>query len=169
MTSSGTLTCRNANIEGTIHSDNGDDDIYMRSARLDFIRDGVDVGNIGTNVNVVNNAQKGLTFDLEYTGHFMSWGAKTSASQTIYDMKWAYSRVALAGSSYSANTLNAGCDVDMHGFRLKNVSWPDGAITGTMNFVQIKEVNSNGTVQRWSTGCKMQFKNGILINAIFDE
>ena len=169
MTSSGTLTCRNANIEGTIHSDNGDDDIYMRSARLDFIRDGVGVGSIGTNVNVVNNAQKGLTFDLEYTGHFMSWGAKTSASQTIYDMKWAYSRVALAGSSYSANTLNAGCDVDMHGFRLKNVSWPDGAITGTMNFVQIKEVNSNGTVQRWSTGCKMQFKNGILINAIFDE
>ena len=168
MTSTGTLTCRNATIEGTIHSDNGDDDVYMRSARLDFIRDGVDVGNIGTNVNFNNNAQKGLTFDLDYTGHFMSWGAKTSASQTAYNMKWAYSRVALAGSSYSANTLNAGCDVDMHGFRLKNVSWPDGAITGTMNFVQIKEVNSDGTVQRWSTGCKMQFKNGILINAIFD-
>lgn len=169
MTASGTLTCRNATIEGTIHSDNGDDEVYMRSARLEFIRDGVDVGNIGTNVNVDNNAQKGLTFDLDYTGHFMSWGAKTSASQTVYNMKWAYSRVALAGSSYSANTLNAGCDIDMHGFRLNNVSWPDGAITGTMNFVQIKEVNSDGTVQRWSTGCKMQFKNGILINATFDE
>ena len=169
MTSTGTLTCRNATIEGTIHSDNGDDDVYMRSARLDFIRDGVDVGNIGTNVNANNNAQKGLTFDLEYTGHFMSWGVKTSASQTTYKMKWAYSRVALTESSYPADTLNAGCDIDMHGFRLNNVSWPDGAITGTMNFVQIKEVNSDGTVQRWSTGCKMQFKNGILINAAFDE
>lgn len=169
MTSLGTLTCRNATIEGTIHSDNGDDDVYMRSARLDFIRDGVDVGNIGTNVNANNNAQKGLTFDLEYTGHFMSWGVKTSASQTTYKMKWAYSRVALTESSYPADTLNAGCDIDMHGFRLNNVSWPDGAITGTMNFVQIKEVNSDGTVQRWSTGCKMQFKNGILINAAFDE
>lgn len=121
MTSLGTLTCRNATIEGTIHSDNGDDEVYMRSARLEFIRDGVDVGNIGTNFNVDNNAQKGLTFDLDYTGHFMSWGAKTSASQTVYDMKWAYSRVALAGSSYSANTLNAGCNLDMHNWSILNV------------------------------------------------
>ena len=169
MTSSGTLTCRNANIEGTIHSDNGDDDIYMRSARLDFIRDGVDVGNIGTNVNANNNAQKGLTFDLDYTGHFMSWGVNKTASASTYSMIWAYARTALAGSGgYRANTLNAGCDIDMHGFRLNNVSWPDGAITGTMDFVQVKEVNSDGTLQRWYTGCKMQFKNGILINAVFN-
>lgn len=170
MTSLGTLTCRNATIEGTIHSDNGDDEIYMRSARLDFIRDSIDVGNIGTNFNVDNRSQKGLTFDLEYTGHFMSWGVKKTASASMYSMIWAYARTAITGSGgYRANTLNAGCDIDMHGFRLNNVSWPDGAITGTMNFVQIKEVNSDGTVQRWSTGCKMQFKNGILINAAFDE
>ena len=170
MTSTGTLTCRNATIEGTMHSDNGDDEIYMRSARLDFIRDGIDVGNIGTNVNANNRAQKGLTFDLDYTGHFMSWGVKKTASASTYSMIWAYARTALAGSGgYRANTLNAGCDIDMHGYRLNNVSWPDGAITGTMNFVQVKEVNSDGTVQRWSTGCKMQFKNGILINAAFDE
>ena len=170
MTSTGTLTCRNATIEGTMHSDNGDDEIYMRSARLDFIRDGIDVGNIGTNVNTNNSAQKGLTFDLDYTGHFMSWSVKKTASASTYSMIWAYARTALAGSGgYRANTLNAGCDIDMNGFRLNNVSWPDGAITGTMNFVQIKEVNSDGTVQRWSTGCKMQFKNGILINAAFDE
>lgn len=162
MTSLGTLTCRNATIEGTIHSDNGDDEIYMRSARLDFIRDGIDVGNIGTNFNVDNNAQKGLTFDLEYTGHFMSWGAKTSASQTAYNMKWAYSRVALAGSSYSANTLNAGCDIDMHGFRLKNVSWPGGGITQTINYVQVLEMNSDGTVARWGANGRMVFTNGIL-------
>lgn len=118
MTSSGTLTCRNATVEGTIHSDNGDDEIYMRQARLDFIRDGIDVGNIGTNFNVNNNAQKGLTFDLEYTGHFMSWGVRTSSSSDYYTMKWVYSRVALTESSYPADTLNAGCDIMLQGYDL---------------------------------------------------
>lgn len=122
MTSTGTLTCRNATIEGTMHSDNGDDEIYMRSARLDFIRDGIDVGNIGTNVNVDNRAQKGLTFDLDYTGHYMSWGVKRSSSASAYSMVWAYARTALAGSGgYRANTLNAGCDIDMHNWSILNV------------------------------------------------
>lgn len=128
MTSTGTLTCRNATIEGTIHSDNGDDEIYMRSARLDFIRDGIDVGNIGTNFNVDNNAQKGLTFDLEYTGHFMSWGVKNTASASMYSMIWAYTRTTLTGSGgYRANTLNAGCDIDMHNYSIKNV-WLSGIV-----------------------------------------
>ena len=87
MTSSGTLTCRNATIEGTIHSDNGDDEIYIRSARMDFIRDGVDIGNIGTNVYYNNNALKGLTFDLDHTGSYMAWGAKRSASESTFLMK----------------------------------------------------------------------------------
>lgn len=128
MTSLGTLTCRNATIEGTIHSDNGDDEIYMRSARLDFIRDGIDVGNIGTNFNVDNRAQKGLTFDLDYTGHFMSWGVKKTASASMYSMIWAYARTALTGSGgYRANTLNAGCDIDMHNYSIKNV-WLSGIV-----------------------------------------
>lgn len=128
MTSTGTLTCRNATIEGTIHSDNGDDEIYMRSARLDFIRDGIDVGNIGTNFNVDNRAQKGLTFDLDYTGHFMSWGVKKTASASMYSMIWAYARTALTGSGgYRANTLNAGCDIDMHNYSIKNV-WLSGIV-----------------------------------------
>lgn len=169
MTSSGTLTCRNATVEGTIHSDNGDDEIYMRSARLDFIRDGVNVGTIGTNVNSDNNAQKGLVFDLEYTGHYMAWAVRESASASKYTMKWTYSRAALTGAmGYTANSLNAGCDIDMHYYYLRNVNWPDGGITGTMNFVQIAQMNSNGTVQRWYNGCKMQFKNGILISATFN-
>ena len=118
MTASGTLTCQNATINGIIHSSNGDDDIYMRSARLDFIRDGIDVGNIGTNVNANNRAQKGLTFGLDYTGHFMSWGVMESSGASTYNMKWVYSRVALTGSTYPANTLNAGCDIMLQGYDL---------------------------------------------------
>lgn len=162
MTSTGTLTCRNATIEGTIHSDNGDDDVYMRSARLDFIRDGVDVGNIGTNVNANNNAQKGLTFDLEYTGHFMSWGVKTSASQTAYKMKWAYSRVALTESPYPADTLNAGCDIMLQGYdlclgsntnhRIFNYNNGIGIRSNDYIFFEIGSGSSNNKLQISSSG-----------------
>lgn len=169
MTSAGTLTCRNATIEGTIHSDNGDDEIYMRSARLEFIRDGIDVGNIGTNVNRNNNAQKGLVFDLDYTGHFMSWGVKKNTSATEYTMIWAYSRVALTGSTYKANTLNAGCDIDMHNYTLDNVSWPGGGITATINYVQVLKMNSDGTVAQWGANGKMVFTNGILTDLTYYE
>lgn len=125
MTANGTLTCRNATIEGTIHSDNGDDEIYIRSARMDFIRDGVDIGNIGTNVYYNNNALKGLTFDLDHTGSYMAWGAKRSASESTFLMKWAYASDDVG--RYGANTLNAGCDIDMHNYSIKNV-WLSGIV-----------------------------------------
>lgn len=170
MTSNGTLTCRNATIEGTIHSDNGDDEIYMRSARLDFIRDGIDVGNIGTNVNTNNSAQKGLTFDLDYTGHFMSWGVEKTASASTYSMVWAYARTALAGAGgYQANTLNAGCDIDMHYYTLKNVDWPNGGVTRTINYVQVLKMNDDGTVQEWGANGRMVFENGILTDLTYYE
>lgn len=99
----------------------------------------------------------------------MTWAVRESASASKYTMKWTYSRAALTGAmGYTANSLNAGCDIDMHYYYLRNVNWPDGGITGTMNFVQIAQMNSNGTVQRWYNGCKMQFKNGILISATFN-
>ena len=152
MTSTGTLTCRNATIEGTIHSDNGDDDVYMRSARLDFIRDSIDVGNIGTNVNKNNNSQKGLTFDLENTGHFMSWGVKRSSSASAYSMVWAYARTALAGDGgYQANTLNAGCDIDMHHYSINNLAAPNGynGWSGEIPIITKIEDAGNGGIKWW--------------------
>lgn len=150
MTSTGTLTCRNATIEGTIHSDNGDDEVYMRSARLDFIRDSIDVGNIGTNVNVDNRAQKGLTFDLDYTGHYMSWGVKRSSSASAYSMVWAYARTALAGAGgYQANTLNAGCDIDMHNYdirnvRIENIVAVQGYVPSDGRYNVVTQITDNG-------------------------
>ena len=152
MTSTGTLTCRNATIEGTIDSDNGDDDVYMRSARLDFIRDGIDVGNIGTNVNDDNRAQKGLTFDLDYTGHFMSWGVEKTASASKYSMVWAYARTALAGAGgYQANTLNAGCDIDMHHYSINNLAAPNGynGWSGEIPIITKIEDAGNGGIKWW--------------------
>lgn len=120
MTSTGTLTCRNATIEGTIHSDNGDDEIYMRSARLEFIRNSIQVGFIGTNSLVSDATARGLVFDLESTGSYMTWAAKDSSSDSTYTVKWTYSRD--GKGSFSAGMLNAGCDIDMRNWSIYNVN-----------------------------------------------
>lgn len=174
MTSSGTLTCKNATIEGTIHSDNGDDDVYMRSARLDFIRDSIDVGNIGTNVNKNNNSQKGLTFDLENTGHFMSWGVRTSSSSDYYTMKWAYSRVALTGSAYPANTLNAGCDIMLQSHnlcigadtnhRIFNYTNGIGVRSNDNIFFEIGSGSSNNRLEISSSGTRITGNSLLMVS-----
>ena len=129
-----------------------------------FYRDGYYVGKIGTNQLSSDTAKKGLTFDLEYQGAYMSWAARTSSSASTYTTKWTYVQTGKSWSNYTANTLHAGCDIDMHYYTLKNVTFEGGGITGTLNMVQPLEMNSDGTLQRWSNGCKLQFQNGILVS-----
>ena len=129
-----------------------------------FYRDGYYVGKIGTNQLSSDTAKKGLTFDLEYQGAYMSWAARTSSSASTYTTKWTYVQTGKSWSNYTANTLHAGCDVDMHYYTLKNVNFKGGGITGTLNMVQPLEMNSDGTLSRWSSGCKLQFQNGILVS-----
>ena len=69
-----------------------------------------------------------------------------------------------AWENYAEDTLHAGCDIDMHYYTLKNVNFEGGGITGTLNMVQALGMNSDGTLQRWSNGCKLQFQNGILVS-----
>ena len=129
-----------------------------------FYRDGYYVGKIGTNQLQSDNSKKGLNFDLEYQGAYMTWAAKESSSANIYTMKWTYVQSGKGWSDYSENTLHAGCNIDMHYYTLKNVKFENGGITGTLNMVQPIEVNSDGRLAHWSNGCSLQFKNGILIS-----
>lgn len=129
-----------------------------------FYRDGYYVGKIGTNQLQSDNSKKGLNFDLDYQGAYMTWAAKESSSANIYTMKWTYVQSGKGWSDYSENTLHAGCNIDMHYWMLKNVNFEGGGITGTLNMVQPLEVHSDGRLAHWSNGCSLQFKNGILIS-----
>lgn len=129
-----------------------------------FYRDGYYVGKIGTNQLQSDNSKKGLNFDLEYQGAYMTWAAKESPSANIYTMKWTYVQSGKGWSDYSENTLHAGCNIDMHYWTLKNVNFEGGGIIGTLNMVQPLEVHSDGRLAHWSNGCSLQFKNGILIS-----
>lgn len=129
-----------------------------------FYRDGYYVGKIGTNQLQSDNSKKGLNFDLEYQGAYMTWAAKESSSANIYTMKWTYVQSGKSWNDYTSNTLHAGCDINMHYWTLKNVNFEGGGITSTLTMVQPLSVNSDGTLSQWSNGCKLEFKNGILVS-----
>lgn len=130
-----------------------------------FYRDGYYIGKIGTNSMKDNESQKGLVFDLENQAAYMTWAHKKTSNADVYAMKWAF--CSQQCGSYEADMLHAGADIDMHYFKIKNVSWEGGGITATMEFVQVLEVDSDGNIKRWGSNGKMQFKNGILIDLTY--
>lgn len=131
-----------------------------------FYRDGKYVGKIGTNTMSGNDSQRGLVFDIEYDTAYMSWANKESANGSSYMMKWAYCTQQC--NNYEANMLHAGADINMHFYKLRKVSFEDGAINGTLTFKQPLAVNSNGTLSKWSTAT-LTFKNGILISGAWSN
>ena len=133
-----------------------------------FYRNDYYVGKIGTNELQSDSSKKGLNFDLESNGAYMTWASKDSSSANVYTMKWTYVQKGKGWGNYTAGELHAGCNVDMHGWTLKNPSFEGGGINGTLKFVQILRIDSDGTVASWSNGCKMQFKNGILISGTWN-
>lgn len=78
-----------------------------------FYRDGYYVGKIGTNQWSQNNSHKGLSFNLEYEGKYMSWSQKKSADAGTYTTIWTYSR---ANSIYGYQGLHAGADIYMNAY-----------------------------------------------------
>lgn len=160
MSPTGYLKCSGAEIDGTIRSTNIIRTVYMTAGYNQYWYETNNVGIIGTNgFTDTKFAIRGLNFDLDDGGHYMTWASKDTPSSTGYAMKMTYARNAF--STFTADSINMGCNIDMHNFKLLNAKFGDGGITGTMNFVQrFKE--SDGTKKDYS-GCYMTFKNGILI------
>ena len=131
-----------------------------------FYRDGYYVGKIGTNNMVGDTSKRGLVFDLESTGAYMTWANEDAASETTYTMKWSYCSQQCGG--YEANMLHAGADINMHFFKLRNVSFEDGSISGTLVFKQPLGVDSEGKLTSWSTA-KLEFKRGILVSGSWSD
>lgn len=126
---------------------------------IHFYRDGYYVGKIGTNLFEHSSSKKGLDFNLEYRGAYMCWAAEEYSSATSYTVKWLYANESF--ESYKRDSLNAGCDIDMNGFTLRNVNFEGGGMSGTMRFKQVISVNSDGTFDYADSS--LTFKNGILV------
>lgn len=153
--------------------DNGVSDSKLRSKFNEsgnhFYRDGYYVGMIGTNRYGGDESKKGLVFDLESEGAFMTWASRRNASASGYSMVLAYASKAVG--SFGANTLNVGCSLDMHNYAIRNVKIDESSIvygssgvSATIDFVQILGMNSDGTATRWGDSARMQYKNGRLVD-----
>lgn len=129
-----------------------------------FYRDGYYVGKIGTNQWSQDNSHKGLVFDLEYNGKYMAFAQQKTENSGTYTTMLCFSR---ENSIYDTYGIHLGCDLDMHYFKLKNVTWEDGGITATIEYVQVLTMNSDGTAATWGKNGKMVFKNGILVDLTY--
>lgn len=83
-----------------------------------FWRDGYYLGLMGTSSYKHDIAKKGIQFNLAYDGWFMGWAYQESKTNNAYTWKWVYASGAF--SDYKKDSLNAWCDIDLHGYNLRN-------------------------------------------------
>ena len=121
-----------------------------------FIFDGKDIGFIGSNYLVDHPSAHGLNFNLKESGGYMSWSAKKNADDPYYSMKLTYANKPNIG--FTAYALNAGCDLDMRNWSIKNIG---NGITRTLRLCVITNANSDGSFT-YSNGCNMKFEGGLL-------
>ena len=127
-----------------------------------FYRDGNYIGKIGTNVWSGHESHKGLVFDLSVEGKYMAFSQQEKSLQSSYSTMLCFSR---SGSIYSDYGIHLGCNLYAHGFKIISPQWDSGyGISATINFVQILNMNSDGTVNKWGPNGRMVFKNGILMD-----
>lgn len=128
-----------------------------------FIYDGKDIGFIGSNKLVDYPNVYGLNFNLKESGGYMSWAAMKNANDPYYAMKLTYANKPNIG--FTAYALNAGCDLDMHNWSIKNIG---NGCTNTLRFTVVTNANKDGSFT-FSNGCSMKFEGGLLTHFAWPE
>ena len=131
-----------------------------------FWRDGYYLGSVLTTAYNKDATKKGLNFNLENDGSFMGWAYRDNPKDTNPVWKWVYTSKAFG--DFDRNTLNAGCDINMNNYHLRNVSLE----LRDLNIEEGKDIvircalpvsiGDDGTVQRWHPDCYLNFREGIL-------
>lgn len=175
VTSAGVITATSGTIGGFTISTSS---IYNTMMTLDgdglsLKRNGVQVGNIGTNNMTGYSYQRGLVFDLEASGNYMAWATKDSSSDTTYKIKLLYARSTTNG--YTTGRLSVSCNLDLKNYTAynfwidPNTGGADGGKSFTMRFVQVLGVRSDGTVSRYGGSAYITFKNGLCTGVNYYE
>ena len=133
---------------------------------MNIWRTGVNIGKIGTNSWVGYPNYRGLVFDLEYEGSYMTWARKTSANASEYTTVFTYAR---AGGAFQNEGLYFGCNVYADGntidqANLTNVSTNgSNTFTGQKTFVTNVNTDTDGKVTSVNT-VTCNIVNGMFIN-----
>lgn len=136
--------------------DISNDRLSLRDDGPHFIYDSKDIGFIGSNHLTKYPNVYGLNFNLKESGGYMSWAALKNADDPYYAMKLTYANKPNIG--FTAYALNAGCDLDMHNWSIKNIG---NGCTNKLNLTVITNANSDGNFT-YSNGCSLTFEGGLL-------
>lgn len=156
----GYLKAVNGEFEGTVTSTSGNKKVELRSGNMHITSGDEYIGSIGTNNIKGQEDKKGLVFDLETLGDYMSWSYKKNANDAFYTMVFTFVKTAITNMTTGA--LNMGCPLDMRNYAFKNIKAPDGysGWTGVIPVITSIKNNSDGTITWYSSN--IDVSNGII-------
>lgn len=177
LTKNGELTCTKGNIGGFAidASSISNDRMTLDSSGLRLKLDRSTLGGIGTAYYVDDVSKKGLAFNLDANGAYMTWAAKSSSTEEFYTYKLVYANKYIYNSSnelmYRSGRLYVDCPFDLHN-NIAYEMWIDpntgganGGVTGTLNCQWPRSIGSDGIVNTWASSGHLTFKNGLLVGA----
>lgn len=141
----------------------GNSTFKLMSNGIHFYYSDYEVGKIGTNRYTGDSSKRGLVFDLEDEGAFMTWSVREAASDDSYMMKLSYINKAFGG--FTADTVAIGCDLDGRDYKARNF-WIDPNSGGVSGGKTLVSGSSMGTVRLTSpsgTYWDVNVKNGVII------
>ncbi len=141
----------------------GNSTFKLMSNGIHFYYSDYEVGKIGTNRYTGDSSKRGLVFDLEDEGAYMTWSVREAASDDSYTMKLSYINKAFGG--FTADTVAIGCDLDGRNYKARNF-WIDPNSGGVSGGKTLVSGSSLGTVRLTSpsgTYWDVNVKNGVII------
>lgn len=141
----------------------GNSTFKLMSNGIHFYYSDYEVGKIGTNRYEGDSSKRGLVFDLEDEGAYMTWSVREAASDDSYTMKLSYINKAFGG--HTADTVAIGCDLDGRNYKARNF-WIDPNSGGVSGGKTLVSGSSMGTVRLTSpsgTYWDVNVKNGVII------
>lgn len=149
--------------DGTISNSNKL--VTFSSNGMQFFESGSNIGKIGTNKWTGYDSYRGLVFDLEYAGKYMTWARKTSSTASMYTVILTYAR---KGDVYDKEGLYVSTTMYMNGHTINTANLTnarsDGysTYTGSRKFITEIKMESNGRI-KW-TYSTYSIHNGMFTN-----
>lgn len=141
----------------------GNSTFKLMSNGIHFYYSDYEVGKIGANRYTGDSSKRGLVFDLEDDGAYMTWSVREQASDDSYTMKLSYINKAFGG--FTADTVALGCDLDGRDYKARNF-WIDPNSGGVSGGKTLVSGSSMGTVRLTSPSGSywdVNVKNGVII------
>ena len=103
---------------GSIYSKTATTGVSIYGGNMHLTHGDTDVGYIGTAAFQGYPSYKGLMFELNAVGAYMTWASKASASESTYTVRMLYANKTF--SKYTAGKLYAGCNMDFGNYEIQN-------------------------------------------------